>query len=258
MTSDADMVAALYRPVEQAGWIVRRWGNDIPLRGYWSPARPLSGVVSLDRGSDTWMSLMPVEIESQQIGIDCAEGRVAVLGLGLGWAAALCALRPEVESVTVVEIDPGLVALHGELGLFERLPGGAGAKVTIVEADAFDWRPDRPVDLLMPDIWLPLVGGDRIAEVRRMQSNVGAGRVYFWGQELEIARHSVAAGRRRLDDGEIAETVRKFELPLAGLDTPGYAERLRSAVEQWMGDHWLSEARPQGFVEQFQAVGGAA
>ena len=42
--------------------------TQIPLRGYWSPARPVSGVISLDRGSDTWMSLMPVEIESQQIG----------------------------------------------------------------------------------------------------------------------------------------------------------------------------------------------
>jgi hypothetical protein len=252
-----EAVASLYWPMDKGGWIVRRWGNGIPLRGYWSPARPVSGVISLDRGSDTWMSLMPVEVESQQIGVDCAAGHVAVFGLGLGWSAALCALKPEVEAVTVVERDSALIALHGELGLFDRLPGGAGAKVGIVEGDAFDWCPDRAVDLLMADIWLPIVGGDRVAEVRRMQANVAAGRVYFWGQELEIGRHSVAAGQRRLDDGGIAETVRELGLPLAGLDSPGYAGRLRAAVDQWMEDHWLSELRPEGFVEPFRSIADA-
>lgn len=246
MPEPADIVASLYRPMERGDWIVRRWGDNIPLRGYWSPARPVSGVISLDRGSDTWMSLMPVEIESQQIGVDCASGHVAMFGLGLGWATALCALKDEVEAVTVVERDAELIALHGELGLFDRLPGGAGAKIRIVEEDAFSWRPDRAVDLLMADIWLPIVGGDRVSEVRRMQANVGAARVYFWGQELEIARHAVAAGRRRLDAGEIAKTVREFGLPLAGLDTPEYAARLRAAVAPWMGEHWLSELRPEG------------
>jgi len=247
-----EAVGSLYRPMERDGWIIRRWGEDIPLRGYWSPMRPVSGVISLDRGSDTWMSLMPVEVESQQIGVDCASGHVAVLGLGLGWSTALCALKPEVESVTVVERDAGLIALHGELGLFERLPGGAGGKVKVVEGDAFTWRPDREVDLLTADIWLPIVGGDRVAEVRRMQANAGAGRVYFWGQELEIARHAVAAGRRRLDDGDIADTARALGLPLAGLDSPGHAARLRSAADHWMGENWLSELRPEGWVEAFQ------
>src|SRR5687768_5041786 len=117
MSPHAETVASLYRPMEQGGWVLRRWGEDIPLRGYWSPARPVSGVISLDRGSDTWMSLMPVEVESQRIGVDCAAGHAAVFGLGLGWTAALCALKAEVEAVTVVERDSELIALHGELGL---------------------------------------------------------------------------------------------------------------------------------------------
>ena len=205
----------------------------------------MSGVVSLDRGSDTWMSLMPVEIESQQIGIDSASGHVAILGLGMGWAAAATALRPEVSAVTVVERDVDLIALHGELDLFGRLPDGCGGKVRIVQADAFEWRPDSPVDLLMPDIWLQLVAGDRIADVRRMQANVGARHIYFWGQELEIARHSVAAGRPRLDDDAIRATVDSFGLPLIGPGSPDYASRLRAAAEQWMNDHWLTDARPE-------------
>lgn len=239
-----DRIAPLYRPMRHAGWILRRWPDRIPLRGYWSPARPVSGIVSLDRGSDTWMSLMPVEIESQRIGIGCAAGHVAIFGLGMGWAAAATALRPEVTSVTVVERDAGLIALHGALDLFGRLPGGAGRKVRIVAGDAFDWRPDAPVDLLMPDIWLPLVGPGRVAEVRRMQQKVRARRVYFWGQELELARHAVAAGRLGLDDADIAASAGEIGLPLAGLDTPDYAPRLRAAAAQWMNDAWLSDLRP--------------
>ncbi|MBV9932455.1 MAG: hypothetical protein JO013_16135 [Alphaproteobacteria bacterium] len=239
-----DLIAPLYREMQAGGWIVRRWPDNIPLRGYWSGVRPVSGVASLDRGSDTWMSLMPVEIESQEIGISCAAGHVAIMGLGMGWAAAATALRPEVTAVTVVERDVDLIALHAALDLFGRLPDGAGAKVRIVASDAFDWSPDAPVDLLMPDIWLNLVGGDRIGDVRRMQQKIGAQGVYFWGQELELARHAVAAGRERLEDAEIVATAAELGLPLAGLDTPDYAARLRAAAGQWMNDAWLDERRP--------------
>ena len=147
-------------------------------------------------------------------------------------------------SVTVIERDPELIALHEALDLFGRLPDQLGRKVRIVEGDAFDWRPDGPVDLLMLDIWLNLVADGRVEEVRRMQANVDARRVYFWGQELELARHAVAAGRSRLGDAEIGATAGELGLPLAGLDTPGYARRLRAAAEQWMNDHWLSDLRP--------------
>lgn len=240
------MIAGLYRPMRHGAWELRRWPDGIPLRGYWSPLRPGSGIVSLDRGADTWMSLMPVELESQEIGIACASGHVAVFGLGMGWAAAMTALRPDVVSVTIVERDAELIALHAALDLFGRLPGGAGGKVRIVEGDAFDWRPVDPVDLLMADIWLPLVGpADRVTEVRAMQANVQARAIYFWGQELELARHAVAAGRTALDDGDIAATAAGFGLPLAGLETPDYAARLRAAADQWMNDLWLSPLRPE-------------
>jgi hypothetical protein len=225
-------------------WELRRWPDNVPLRGYWSPARPVSGVIAIERGADTWMSLMPVEVESAAIGVACAAGHVAVFGLGLGWTAALCALRPQVASVTVVERDPGVIALHEQLGLFAGLPDGAGAKVRIVAGDAFDWRPDRPVDLLLADIWLPLVGDGRIDEVRRMQAQAKARSIYFWGQELEIAREAVAAGRTRLDDEDIRITAAEIGLPLAGLETPDYAARVRAAAEQWMNEAWHGEARP--------------
>jgi hypothetical protein len=96
------------------------------------------------------------------------------------------------------------------------------------------------VDLLMPDIWLPLVSDGRVEEVRQMQHNLGAASVYFWGQEMEIARHAVAAGRS-IDDVGIAATVADFGLPLAGLNSLDYAARTTIAAERWMGSRWLQE-----------------
>jgi hypothetical protein len=184
------------------------------------------------------MSLMPLEVESQQVAAECAHGETVVFGLGLGWLAALCALRPEVDRLTVIERDASLIAFHRELALFERLGGGAEAKVRIVEADAFAWRPAVTVDVLLIDIWQPLISDGRVDEVQRMQAGVAARVVHFWGQELEIARHAALAGRM-LDGGGIADTIAGFSLPLAGPNLPGYATKLRGAAANWIGDRWL-------------------
>ena len=121
-----------------------------------------------------------------------SRGHVLIQGLGMGWSAMACALREEVTRVTVVERDGDVIALYDALGVADQLPATAQAKIRIVEGDAFAYRPDSPVDLLMPDIWQPLVSDGRIQEVQRLQANAGAGAVYFWGQEMEIARHARA------------------------------------------------------------------
>ena len=217
--------------------------EDIPCRGYWSPPCAVSDLLLLTLRGETWMSLMPVQTEALRLAADGARGEVVLFGLGLGWLAALCAMRPEIERVTVVELDAGLIALHHELALFDRLPGGAGRKVRVVEGDALEWRPDGPVDWLHIDIWQALVGDDRLAEVRRIQANVGAAALHFWGQELEIARHAAAAGHA-LDEAGIAATIAGLGLPLAGAGEPGYAERLRGAAANWMKGHSLARASP--------------
>jgi len=226
----------LYRPLTSGRWELHAPAMVLT-RGYWS-APGLHSVTALTRDGETWMSLTPLEFESQGIGVALAAGHVAVLGLGMGWSAAASALRDEVTAVTVVERDPDVIAMHRELDLFARLPGGAGDKIRIVSADALDWTPDAPVDLLMPDIWLPLVSDGRIAEVQRMQANVGAGAVYFWGQEMEIARHARAAGHA-LDAEGIHATVAGFGLPLIGTELPGYADCTAAAADAWMRGRWL-------------------
>lgn len=235
---DFGPLAALYRPVEVGAWKLAM-GANILCRGYWSGMKMVREVPGLIRGTDTWMSLTPVEYESQILGVGVAEGHVVIMGLGMGWVAAETALREGVSMVTIVERDPQVIALHRELDLFAQLPGGAGEKVRIVEGDALAWRSDCPVDLLMPDIWLYLVEGDRVPDVRRMQDNLGARAIYFWGQEMEIARHAAAAGRR-LDAAGLEATVRDFALPLVIPEGIDYPAIVHSAARQWMRDRWFA------------------
>ncbi len=227
----------LYRPLDSG-----RWSLSAPAmvltRGYWSPPALVPNVRALTRDGDTWMSITPLEIESQAIGVHYASGHVAIFGLGMGWVAAVTAMRDSVTRVTVVERDPDVIALHADLDLFARLPGGAGDKIRVVQGDALEWRPDAPVELLMPDIWLWLVSDGRVEEVRQMQANVAAANVYFWGQELEIARHARAAGID-LDTAGVAQVIANFGLPLVGNDLPDYPDRIRAAADAWMQDRWL-------------------
>ncbi|WP_447724296.1 hypothetical protein [Sphingomonas koreensis] len=226
----------LYRPMTSGRWELHAQTMMLT-RGYWSPPS-LHAMYALTRDGETWMSLTPLEFESQGIGVALASGHVAVLGLGMGWSAAASALHDEVTVVTIVERDPDVIAMHRELNLFARLPGGAGEKVRIVSGDALEWTPDAPIDLLMPDIWLPLVSDGRVAEVQQMQANIAASAVYFWGQEMEIARHARAAGRG-LDAVGVRATVAEFGLPLVGLELPGYAACVSAAADAWMRGRWL-------------------
>src|SRR4051812_35603736 len=161
----------IYRPVAHGRWEVVIGGVGFA-PGYWSGPTLVSGMAALLRDGETWMSISPLEIESEEIGIRTGRGHVLILGLGLGWAAAATASLPAVTRVPVVERDPDVIALHQALDIFSRLEPAARAKLDIVEGDALDYRPAAAVDLMIPDIWQPLVGGDRVAEVRRMQANV--------------------------------------------------------------------------------------
>jgi hypothetical protein len=243
LTSDArrfegELCIPVYRPLRHGNWELRIQPMGM-LPGYWSGPVFARETPILLHGRDSWMSITPLEIESQEIGIRLAHGRALIFGLGMGWAAAAMAANPAVSAVTIVEKDPHVLALHQALDPFAQLHPEARAKLRLIEGDAFAYAPDAPVDLFMPDIWLPLVSDGRLEEVRRMQENVGARSIYFWGQELEIARHAVAAGRA-LDDAGIAATINETGLPLIGPEFPGYAQKIAAAARRWMGKRWLS------------------
>jgi len=231
-----DLFIPRYTLTGQGPWRLKSASFSLSM-GYWNPTMLVENLIGLIRDGDTWMSTAPLELESQELGICHAAGHVLIYGMGMGWCAINCALMPAVTRVTVVELDPDILALHRELNLLAQIPEDARAKLHVVQGDAYEYVPDMPVDLLMPDIWLPLMNDGRVEEVQRMQAKVGAAKVYFWGQELELARHAVAAGREMDSDGIVA-TAAEFGLPLLGPDLPDYADKVRKASVHVRG-RWL-------------------
>jgi threonine dehydrogenase-like Zn-dependent dehydrogenase len=238
-----DLFVPHYRPARSGDWELRVAEMAIS-PGYWSDPVLVEQMAVLIRDGRSWMSLTPFELESQGLGVRAAEGHVLIFGLGLGWAACACAALPAVARVTVVERDPDVIALHRELDVFAQLPAEAQAKLRIVEDDAYSYRPDQAVHVLLPDIWLPLVNDGRFDEVRAMQANVGALAVHFWGQEMELVRHAVAAGRA-LDTAGIDATIAATGLPLIGAGNPDYAAKAEAAARRWLRGRWLPGSAPR-------------
>lgn len=92
------------------------WHQPAYLVGQIGPWRIVHGGIGLDRGYysgtclsvgspallrrnaaggwDTWMSMSPYEVESQELACRYAYGHTVVMGLGMGWVAANIALNP--------------------------------------------------------------------------------------------------------------------------------------------------------------------
>jgi hypothetical protein len=173
-------------------WRLSHIGMGI-VPGYYTRQWLISGAPVLARRHpqhpqawDTWMSLMPSEIESQEPACHYARGHTVIMGLGMGWIALNVALNPAVARVTVVERDPQMLAFFQAIGVLAQVAPEVQAKIHLVEADALTWRPEQPVDFLFADIWRDLGETNALADVRAMQRQVRAATVYYWGQELRL------------------------------------------------------------------------
>lgn len=219
-------------------------------RGYYSGLMGVQDMPVLMRNGsengerwETWMSLSPHEIESQELGCRYAVGHTVVMGLGMGWVAGNIALNAAVNKVTVIERDPEVIDLFWQSRALEGLPVEIAGKICIVRADALEWMPDQTVDFLYADIWRCLEEPQTLDDVRRMQANVQAGSIYFWGQELAI--HALAENSPgTCSDKEWQESVRRCVADTIGLplllpeefDYPGMiAEVVRLRRERWPG-----------------------
>lgn len=181
-----------YQDGEWGPWRLAQMGTGID-HGYYTRQWLISGMPVLLRRNtgnpdlwETWMSLTPHEIESQEPGCMFARGHTVIMGLGMGWIALNAALNPAVQRVTVVERDPDVINLFAATGVLQQVPPEIRAKIGIVHADALEWQPEEPVDFLFADIWRTIGDSDTLADVRCMQRLVQAETVYFWGQELRL------------------------------------------------------------------------
>ena len=232
-----DLYVPRYRDGDVGRWRIVPGGFALD-HGYHSGVWAVQGMPALLRRPDpaaaweTWMSLSPHEVESQEFGCRHAWGHTVVMGLGMGWIALNLAQHPAVSRVTVIERDREVIDLFSRSGATDGLPAPILAKLEIVMADALDWRPAQPVDFLYADIWLKLAEPSTLGDVRRMQANVQARQLYFWGQELVLytQAHPLLAAGERLTPPVMHQCIaEKIALPLLvpdGLDYADYIERV--------------------------------
>lgn len=130
-------------------------GTEIPQVGYFPEKISFPSVHENGR---EWMAVKPSEIRSMEEPLSAMRGNVAVIGLGLGYFAFMASMKPEVESITVVEKESEVIGLFKE-HILPQFP--FRDKITIVSGDAFDFLKDvephfgekNGFDSIFVDIW---------------------------------------------------------------------------------------------------------
>ena len=120
-------------------------------------------------GSEIIMSDVPAEVRDHYEPVRKATGHCLVNGLGLGMVANAMLQKPEVFSVTVIEIDPDvikLVSLHYK--------NKFGDKISIIEADALTWSPPKGerYGAVWHDIW-PNICADNLETMKVLHKKYG-------------------------------------------------------------------------------------
>lgn len=116
-------------------------------------------------GGGVMMSDTQMEQDSNRRVVQAATGNVLIAGLGLGMILHPMAAKPEVTSITVLELSPDVIKLVGHT---------VPAKVQVIEADVFTWQPPRGVkyDTIYFDIW-PDITTDNLVEMRKLHQRYG-------------------------------------------------------------------------------------
>ena len=111
-------------------------------------------------GEGVVMSDTPAEAHEHRRLYNIAEGRVLLNGLGLGFALSALLRKPEVEQITIIERSTDVIKLVA--------PSFTGQRVTIIEADALEWRPKKGVgfNVVWHDIWTDISDDNKVEMTR--------------------------------------------------------------------------------------------
>lgn len=212
----------IYRPVTLGNWSLKKV-KQMAQFGYFQDWQGQGDVDVLNFGEQTWMSNARDEVDSQTPHVAAAFGHTILMGAGMGIALFNLLSKPEVTRVTLIERDPLVVELLRQSANFETWPGIGKLRIEI--SDALTYLPDRPVDHIYADIWATPGEPGSIPDMQRIQANVRASQVGWWGQELLFL--DWLAGETPTMEKYIAWAA-QLGLPLIEQNNPAYIP----AIEQ--------------------------
>ena len=153
-------------------------GRMLPQIAFFTEKYPFPAV--LENGRE-WMTLQPNEMVTTWPAIKEAKGRVLTYGLGLGYFAYHAAEKPEVESVTVVDLSADVIDLF-QKHILPQFPHKE--KIRLVHSDAFafaDTKMAGNFDFVFGDIWHDAGDGrDLYLRMKEWESKYPNIQFSFW------------------------------------------------------------------------------
>lgn len=126
-----------------------------------------------------WMSITPMEMQSQEQAILACHGDVGIGGLGMGYAALRIANDPKVDKLTIYEIDQQLIDFVSDhLIDFDQYP-----KISIVKADVKKLK-GLTHDVFFNDIYEHIGDPNLLVDWRTLTRENSFGEYWAWSQEL--------------------------------------------------------------------------
>ena len=132
-----------------------------------------------------WMAIKPNETATITFAVNAAHGKVATFGLGMGYYPYLVHLKPNVESITIIERSAEVIELFKThiLPQFD-MP----EKVRIVQADAFEYAakqmPAERFDYAFADTWRDVSDGlPMYLRMKKLERLNPATEFSYWVEE---------------------------------------------------------------------------
>jgi len=175
------------------------------LRSLWQGGRgairPGTYTKLVCEGRGVVMSDTPDEMRDHADAVRHARGHVLINGLGLGMVLGAILKKPEVERVTVVELDADVIALIG--------PHYACGRLEIVNASAFDYEPPRGIryDAVWHDIWDDICTGN-LSEMTKLKRKYGSRSDWQGCWSEPICRRRAKDDKRRRESLEAVAAAR--------------------------------------------------
>lgn len=196
--------------------------SEIPPLGFFSKSFKFPAI--LENGNE-WMTLTPVDLDTCDEAIDAAHGKVVTFGLGLGYYAYMVAEKPEVESVTVVELSRGVINLF-ERYILPQIP--SRHKIKIVNADAFEYAENQMgkerFDVAFVDTWRDASDGAPMYErMKGLEKHSPATKFYYWIENflisnLRLSKLSLLMSRGQFSYDKIVREIQKERVYISDFD----------------------------------------
>lgn len=129
-----------------------------------------------------FMSITPNEIQSQLVPLSRSKGKVAVLGLGLGWIALKMAQKEQVESIDIYEMNETVVEMFKEN--FSHSPGFE--KFNFIMGDCRKTLVGKEYDFVYNDIYQTSLPDECLSDMTFFKEKNKIKEYRFWCEELVI------------------------------------------------------------------------